>query len=95
MQKTKKTKKTKLIFLALLVSMCSNQTQENDETKVISLSTTHTEIIQSLGAENTLVGVDAFSEVDFPVEVIDAYTCLLYTSPSPRDVEESRMPSSA
>ena len=25
----------------------------------------------------------------------DADTCLLYTSPSPRDVEESRMPSSA
>ena len=25
----------------------------------------------------------------------DANTCLLYTSPSPRDVEESRMPSSA
>ena len=25
----------------------------------------------------------------------DASTCLLYTSPSPRDVEESRMPSSA
>ena len=24
-----------------------------------------------------------------------AYSCLLYTSPSPRDVEESRMPSSA
>ncbi len=66
--------KTKLIFLALLVSMCSNQTQENDEMKIVSLSTTHTEIIQSLGAENTLVGVDAFSEVDFPVEVIDAYT---------------------
>ena len=66
--------KTKLILLALLVSMCSNQTQENNEMKIISLSTTHTEIIQSLGAENTLVGVDAFSEVDFPVEVIDAYT---------------------
>jgi len=25
----------------------------------------------------------------------NAYCCLLYTSPSPRDVEESRMPSSA
>ena len=25
----------------------------------------------------------------------EAYICLLYTSPSPRDVEESRMPSSA
>ena len=54
--------------------MCSNQTQENNEMKIISLSTTHTEIIQSLEAENTLVGVDAFSEVDFPVEIIDAYT---------------------
>ena len=27
--------------------------------------------------------------------ILDALTCLLYTSPSPRDVEESRMPSSA
>ena len=27
--------------------------------------------------------------------IITAITCLLYTSPSPRDVEESRMPSSA
>ena len=26
---------------------------------------------------------------------LDIRTCLLYTSPSPRDVEESRMPSSA
>ena len=28
-------------------------------------------------------------------ESISNYICLLYTSPSPRDVEESRMPSSA
>ena len=28
-------------------------------------------------------------------DVLDPKTCLLYTSPSPRDVEESRMPSSA
>ena len=28
-------------------------------------------------------------------EIDGAGTCLLYTSPSPRDVEESRMPSSA
>ena len=35
----------------------------------------------------------------FPTDKNDTYfnngTCLLYTSPSPRDVEESRMPSSA
>jgi len=30
-----------------------------------------------------------------PSGTTGAYACLLYTSPSPRDVEESRMPSSA
>ena len=35
-----------------------------------------------------------FTQAD--VEVSNCYiSCLLYTSPSPRDVEESRMPSSA
>ena len=29
------------------------------------------------------------------IAIVIAYLCLLYTSPSPRDVEESRMPSSA
>ena len=29
------------------------------------------------------------------LQIPDDYFCLLYTSPSPRDVEESRMPSSA
>ena len=32
---------------------------------------------------------------DDPVYFAKNYVCLLYTSPSPRDVEESRMPSSA
>ena len=31
----------------------------------------------------------------FEIKVAYYRTCLLYTSPSPRDVEESRMPSSA
>ena len=67
--------KFKLIVLALLLSMCSNVTQENNkEIRVVSLSTTHTEVIQTLGGQDTLVAIDAFSEVDFPVERIDAYT---------------------
>ena len=67
--------KSKIIFLALLFSMCSNVTQENNkEIRVVSLSTTHTEVIQTLGGQDTLVAIDAFSEVDFPVERIDAYT---------------------
>tara|TARA_Y100000994_G_scaffold236610_1_gene227387 strand:- start:1038 stop:1919 length:882 start_codon:yes stop_codon:yes gene_type:complete len=54
--------------------MCSSPAQESEDIKIISLSTTHTEIIQSLEAQDTLIAVDAFSEVDFPVERIDAYT---------------------
>ena len=34
------------------------------------------------------------SQLRFTEEELE-YICLLYTSPSPRDVEESRMPSSA
>ena len=34
-------------------------------------------------------------EPDDPYTAADFASCLLYTSPSPRDVEESRMPSSA
>ena len=35
-------------------------------------------------------------KADCKVEKIDSfYTCLLYTSPSPRDMRRSRMPSSA
>ena len=33
-------------------------------------------------------------QVEQPVEEL-GYTCLLYTSPSPRDRQKSRMPSSA
>ena len=35
-----------------------------------------------------------FGDVEIGSALQD-YSCLLYTSPSPRDVEESRMPSSA
>ena len=43
-------------------------------------------------------GISKFDIASGPkqVDIFDDYwDCLLYTSPSPRDVEESRMPSSA
>ena len=46
--------------------------------------------LQGLTGDNLIIGaivLAVFSAV--------LYGCLLYTSPSPRDVEESRMPSSA
>ena len=40
-------------------------------------------------------GTELRDVIDFRPIVPQALACLLYTSPSPRDVEESRMPSSA
>ena len=42
------------------------------------------------------MAVAGFSQEDLEVELKEGVlTCLLYTSPSPRDAHESRMPSSA
>ena len=38
---------------------------------------------------------EVLSKLGHDVTIADLKSCLLYTSPSPRDVEESRMPSSA
>jgi len=52
------------------------------------------------GAKRTIAEPEAFFTVDVvgePVVVVrdNTGTCLLYTSPSPRDLSTSRMPSSA
>ena len=45
---------------------------------------------------NEKQAVNATSTLDLSLtQTAEIRTCLLYTSPSPRDVEESRMPSSA
>ena len=43
----------------------------------------------------TLIGTARMIVQLFFIGIYLKYLCLLYTSPSPRDVEESRMPSSA
>ena len=49
--------------------------------------------IGSSFTNETMLAAYGLNSVIHPGTLI--YTCLLYTSPSPRDVEESRMPSSA
>ena len=66
--------KYKILILATLITACSGYEDSSVEQRVISLSTTHTEVIQILGGGNLLVGVDSFSETDLPVEKIDAFT---------------------
>ena len=46
---------------------------------------------QSLGISSKII----FYKIQIPIAIRQSLPCLLYTSPSPRDVEESRMPSSA
>ena len=46
----------------------------------------------SVAADPTTTGTRAYQEALLHVLLLD---CLLYTSPSPRDAHESRMPSSA
>ncbi len=66
--------KRKLIFLTLVLGACSLSSDSSDKLKIVSLSTTHTEIIQALGGEELLVGVDSFSQVRGTVKKIDAFT---------------------
>ena len=54
--------------------MCTGSEESSTEQRVVSLSTTHTEVIQVLGAESLLVGVDSFSETELPIDKIDAFT---------------------
>ena len=47
-------------------------------------------LVQDFGFDPVMWGL-----IFFLPRVVDAITCLLYTSPSPRDKRQSRMPSSA
>ena len=58
----------------------------------VTLEETHLEIGKEISPPTRRAAAIAVIENPFSGKYKD---CLLYTSPSPRDVEESRMPSSA
>ena len=51
--------------------------------------------IEGLKALKEACNVNLTTDSKYVMDGITSWICLLYTSPSPRDVEESRMPSSA
>ena len=62
------------------------------ETSLVSEETRGRDTVESTMKNLSLEDTANANETE---ETFDVSTCLLYTSPSPRDVEESRMPSSA
>ena len=62
--------------------------------KDVRLSTLE-KLVRALGAALVVVPRDRLAEVQALLNTAPGDTCLLYTSPSPRDKRQSRMPSSA
>ena len=58
----------------------------------------HKEVIQHIISENWFKHIPLQNHKETPINYLEIgtyYGCLLYTSPSPRDRQKSRMPSSA
>ena len=66
-----------------------------DGTVLISGQHTTTAVIINEMEERLIWDLEAWLAEIAPAQRPWKHNCLLYTSPSPRDVEESRMPSSA
>ena len=70
---------------------------EKSDAEITTFLTTYND--DDLTAGHVRIGVEVMRENMTPVDIDDAIdivgTCLLYTSPSPRDATLSRMPSSA
>ena len=64
----------------------------------MSINATVQKIVDDLFADQLVKGLEATEQITWIIKNKTGYdpkTCLLYTSPSPRDATLSRMPSSA
>ena len=64
-------------------------------TPVLTDTLDHNDSICDINPLGKIPALEDGGAIYYDSRVIMEYLCLLYTSPSPRDVEESRMPSSA
>ena len=81
-------KKILVLFILAVLFSCTEDNTTVTRTKQEQLAL-DIDRIKGYIEENNLSGFESLENG------LHYKTCLLYTSPSPRDVEESRMPSSA
>ena len=77
------------LYNVTTTNVTSNSTYAEVPASTVEVLTSYVQ--NASGEQYTSAGIELLR--DFPPSTTN--TCLLYTSPSPRDVEESRMPSSA
>ena len=79
-----------LVFAAVIISSCQQSPNKNDMPGIVISKDDIAEAkAEEITSKDQLYGVWKISKIE------NIYTCLLYTSPSPRDQRGSRMPSSA
>ena len=81
------------------VRRSGNQTGYDARSSAGGTPVVFNDVVRTRGTANSALNTST-GKITVPVDGVyfleaSAYTCLLYTSPSPRDVEESRMPASA
>ena len=86
-----------LIFITLAFSFISFSQEQSQTVKGKVQSETSEAILQNVHVLNLtkVKGTITDKEGEFEINAKLNDTCLLYTSPSPRDKRQSRMPSSA
>ena len=85
----KNTEKKVLGIPVCMAAIYARLSVDSDEKKSESIETQVTLIKEFIQKHNEN------PDREYEIAVYDIYSCLLYTSPSPRDAHESRMPSSA
>ena len=86
-----------LVFLFLLNKYEKERLQKLYQEQLLKDETFRTDIKEKIHTTENINDVIAYINKTYHLGMLLSkdITCLLYTSPSPRDVEESRMPSSA
>ena len=92
----KNSAKNYLFSLEDRVQMIDDLFKDDENISCVGLDSKLTvDLASELNAQAIIRGLRAVSDFEYEFQIASINSCLLYTSPSPRDLAVSRMPSSA